>query len=333
MTHNEHNRGEIILYQSTDGTPAIDVRLESETLWLNLNQISTLFQRDKSVISRHLKKIFDSAELERNSVVAFFATTGSDGKTYTVEFFNLDAIISVGYRVNSLRGTQFRIWANSVLKHFLVQGYALNTKRLAQAQDNFKRLETLIEVVRRSLHEGSSELHEAQTALALIHDYAQSFSILSHYDSNSLDGTGATAEHRFTLTIESARGLVAELRRELKEKNLASQLFGRERDGALESCIASIYQSFGEEELYPTVEQKAANLLYFVIKNHPFVDGNKRIASLLFIRFLECNNILYRTDGTKRIAANTLVALALMIAASNPNERDAMISVVVNLLF
>jgi prophage maintenance system killer protein len=322
------NTNQVIIYQTPDGQATLDVTLEHDTVWLSLNQLSTLFERDKSVISRHLKNIFTEEELDRSSVVAKNATTANDGKTYEVEYFNLDAVISVGYRVNSKRGTQFRIWANKVLKDYLVKGYAINEQRLKEQTEQFNSLKQTVQLLGNVLKNKELTTDEATGLLKVVADYSYALDILDKYDHQQLSLTGTTDQQLFVATYDEAIQAI----KELKNKFGGSGLFGNEKDDSFKGSIGTIYQSFGGVEFYPTIEEKAANLLYFVVKNHSFSDGNKRIAAYLFVWFLEKNGILYREDGSKRIADNALVALTLMIAESKPDEKDMMVKVVVNLI-
>lgn len=319
---------QFIIYHTEDGKTAIDVKMEHDTIWLSLNQLTTLFERDKSVISRHLKNIFKEDELDRNSVVAKNATTANDGKTYFVEYYNLDAVISVGYRVNSKRGTQFRIWANQVLKEYLVKGYAVNEQRLREQAEQFNSLKHTVNLLGNVLKNKELTSEEATGLLKVVTDYSYALEILDKYDHQQLTLEGTSDHQLFIVTYEEAIQAI----KDLKDKFGGSSLFGNEKDSSFKGSIGTIYQSFGGVEFYPTIEEKAANLLYFVVKNHSFSDGNKRIAAYLFVWFLERNRILYREDGSKRLADNALVALTLMIAESKPEEKDMMVRVVVNLI-
>ncbi|KHJ38950.1 death-on-curing family protein [Pedobacter glucosidilyticus] len=319
---------QIIIYQTADGQTSIDVKLEADTVWLSLNQLTTLFGRDKSVISRHLKNVFTEEELDRHAVVAKNATTAQDGKTYEVEYYNLDAVISVGYRVNSKRGTQFRIWANKVLKEYLVKGYAVNEQRLREQTEQFNALKQTVNLLGNVLRNKKLSSDEATGLLKVVTDYSYALDILDKYDHQQLTLEGTSDQQLFIATYEEAMQAI----KDLKDKFGGSSLFGNEKDKSFRGSIGTIYQSFGGVEFYPTIEEKAANLLYFVVKNHSFSDGNKRIAAYLFVWFLEKNKILYREDGSKRIADNALVALTLMIAESKPDEKDMMVKVVVNLI-
>jgi len=311
----------IALYQAPDGTVSLEVKLEAETVWLNLNQMSGLFDRDKSVISRHLRNIFKTGELDRDSVVAFFATTAADGKTYQVEYYSLDAIISVGYRVNSKRGTQFRIWATNVLKNHLLRGYSANERRLKELNQAIRLIGSVAE--RKAL---SSD--EATALLSVVKDYSYALDLLDDYDHERVTAKDTTVRPVAPVSYDEVRRIIARLRAQFN----AGELFGAEKDKSLEGSLANIMQTFDGKELYPSLEEKAAQLLYSLVKNHSFVDGNKRIAAALFLWFLEKNTALYAADGSKRIADNALVAMTLLIAESRPEEKDVLTRVVVNLV-
>lgn len=319
------NRGKIVIYQTKDGKTSIDVKLENETVWLTLSQITELFDRDKSVVSRHISNVFREGELDRNSVVAKNATTASDGKIYQVEYFNLDVIISVGYRVKSQRGTQFRIWANKILKDYLIKGYAINQQvKAAQLED----LKSTVRLLSNVIEHKQLTLDEANGLLRVITDYTYGLDTLDKYDYQQLEVDSTTPTEEFRATYEEAMEAI----HLLQKKFGSSDLFGNEKDQSFKSSINTIYQTFGGEELYPSVEEKAAMLFYLVVKNHSFSDGNKRIAAFLFLWFLEKNGILYKSDGSKLIGNNTLVALTLMIAESRTEEKDVMVKVVINLI-
>jgi prophage maintenance system killer protein len=314
-------KGEIVLYKAPNGATALVVRLEQDTVWLNLNQIADLFMRDKSVISRHLANIFKTKELERNSVVAFFATTGPDGKIYQVEYFNLDAVLSVGYRVNSKRGTQFRIWATSVLREHIVKGYTENARRLKELRQSLQLVEHVLD-----RHEVSSD--EARALLRVVTDYSYALDLLDDYDHQRIPAAPVHKGRANAISYDEARAIIERLR----EKFGAPPVFGQEKDAGLHSSLNAIMQTFDGKDLYPGLEEKAAHLLYFLVKNHSFVDGNKRIAAALFLWFMEKNGQLYREDGTKRIADAALVAITLMIAESAPREKDPITRIVTNLI-
>jgi prophage maintenance system killer protein len=318
--------GKIILYQSEDGDTSVDVHLKDETVWLTLNQMAELLDRDKSVISRHLGNIFQTGELAREAVVAKNATTASDGKTYQVDYYNLDAIISVGYRVNSKRGTQFRIWATTILKDHLLRGYSLNRRRLAE-----KGVEEVRQVL--SLLAGILESHnlvsdEVLAVLEVVNRYARTWQLLLQYDENNLPAPETKHVTKSSLEIDKARQAIAALKKELMVRKEASEIFGQERGNALSGIIGAVQQTFGGKDLYPSVEEKAAHLLYFVIKDHPFTDGNKRIGSFLFLLFLKKNDLL----DQKSFSNKALVALALLTAASEPGQKELMVRLIVNLV-
>lgn len=305
--------GEIVLYQAPDGTVTLDVRLEQETIWLTQKQMAQLFQTERSVITKHLRNIFNTGELDKNSVCAFFAHTAADGKTYQTQYYNLDAIISVGYRVNSRRGTQFRIWATQVLRDHILKGYSVNARRLAELKQTLKLVASVTD--QRTL---SSD--EATALLRVVRDYAFALDVLDDYDHGRLPKLAPPARPVEPILPDEARQLVAAMRKHFS----GSDLFGREKDGGLESSLAAVLQTVGGQDAYPTLEEKAAALLYFLVKNHPFVDGNKRIGAALFLRFLEKNGALYRPDGTRRLSDEALVALTLLIAESPPREMETL---------
>ncbi len=316
----------VAIYQSADGQASLEVRLEQETVWLSLNQITELFGRDKSVISRHINNLFREGELKRESVVAKFATTAADGKTYQVDYFNLDVIISVGYRVKSLQGTQFRQWATRVLRDHLVQGYTINQQRLEEQTEKLTEMQRAVELLSRTLEQQQLVSDLGKDVLQVITDYAYALNLLDRYDHGTLSIEKTTGPAEFLLDYENANNIVQSMKGEF------DGLFGIEKDQGFKSAIGTIYQTFDGKELYPSAEEKAANLLYFIVKNHAFSDGNKRIAAAIFIYFLNANNILYRADGSKRLADNALVALTLLIAESKPEEKDTIVKVIVSLI-
>ena len=314
---------QIIIYQTEDGQTQVDVRMENETVWLSTNQMAMLFEREESNIRRHIINVFKEGELEKENNVHFLHV---NGVRKPVPFYNLDVIISVGYRVKSQRGVKFRQWANSVLKQYLVKGYAVNDRL---RRDQLGELRQLVQVVGRTLqHQDITATTDGQALFDVVVDYTYALDTLDNYDYERLCIERTTPQTAFRATYENA---MAEIRR-LHDKFGGSQWFGNEKDDSFKSSIGQIYQTFGGEELYPSVEEKAAMLLYLVTKNHSFSDGNKRIAATLFLWFMNNNGILYRSDGTKRLADNTLVALTLMIAESRTEEKDVMVKVVVNLI-
>ena len=318
---NENNQ--IIIYQTEDGQTQVDVRMENDTVWLTTSQMATLFEREESNIRRHVINVFKEGELEKANNVHFLHV---NGVKKPVPFYNLDVIISVGYRVKSQRGVKFRQWANKILKDYLVKGYAVNDRL---RRDQLGELQQLVQVVGRTLqYQDINATADGQALFDVVVDYTYALDTLDNYDYERLTIERTTSKEPFRATYENA---MREIRR-LHDKFGGSQWFGNEKDDSFKSSIGQIYQTFGGEELYPSVEEKAAMLLYLVTKNHSFSDGNKRIAATLFLWFLNNNGILYRTDGTKRLADNTLVALTLMIAESRTEEKDVMVKVVVNLI-
>ncbi len=322
----------IIIYQTADGQTSIDVKLENETVWLSQAQMAELFQKDRTVIGRHINNIFKEGELDRNMVCAKFAHTTRHGAIADKEqekeltLYSLDVIISVGYRVKSRRGTQFRIWANRVLKDYLVKGYAVNK---ALTEQRYTELKQLVSVLGRTVRtQEALTTDDALSLVAVVSDYTYALDTLDKYDYQQLAVEQTTNEEKFHATYDGAMQAIEGL----KAKFGGSQWFGNEKDDSFKSSIGQIYQTFGGQDLYPSVEEKAAMLLYLVTKNHSFSDGNKRIAATLFLWFMAGNGILYNPDGTKRIADNTLVALTLMIAESRTEEKDVMVKVVVNLI-
>ena len=317
------NRGEVVLYGAPDGSVRLDVRLEMETIWLDLSQIAALFERDKSVISRHLRNVFSAGELVREAVVARNATTAADGKTYQVEFFNLDAILSVGYRVNSRRGTQFRIWATQVLRDHLLRGYTVNQQRLEQ-------LNQAVRLIASAADRENLSGDEARALLRVVGEYSFALDLLDDYDHQRVAAAPPGGRLAHPLAAEEALRIVDRLR----ERFGAGTLVGRLRGDGLESALGAVMQSFDGRDLYPSLEEKAAHLLYFLVKNHPFVDGNKRIGAALFLWFLEKNGALSRRNGEPRVSGlrAALVALTLLIAESQPADRAVLVRIATHLL-
>jgi phosphoribosylaminoimidazolesuccinocarboxamide synthase len=320
---------QIVIYQSKDGKIQLDVKLENETVWLNRQQLSELFGRDIKTIGKHISNALKEELDDTISTVAKFATVQTEGNrevTRSIEYYNLDMIISVGYRVKSKRGVEFRRWANRVLKQYLIKGYAVNDRIRKQ---QIAELRQLVQVVSRTIVQqpvpASNESHQL---FDVVVDYTYALDTLDNYDYQRLNINKTTKEEYFHATYEKAIYEIEQLR----NKFGSSELFGNEKDDSFKSSIGQIYQTFDGVELYPSVEEKAAMLLYLVTKNHSFSDGNKRIAATLFLWFMNNNGILYREDGSKRIADNTLVALTLMIAESRTEEKDVMVKVVVNLI-
>lgn len=315
----------IEIYQSADGQAQLSVAVNQDTVWLSLDQMVELFERDKSVISRHLRNLFAEGELDRPSVVAKNATTAADGKTYKVDYYNLDVIISVGYRVKSRRGIQFRQWATRTLKQHLVAGYTLNQHRLQELGIEFEQAVTLLS---RTLANQQLVNNDGAAVLSVISDYARSWSLLQGYDEQSLSELTNKQVHMQALNLDDAIAAIGELKKTLITKGEASELFGNLRGDGLASAIATIEQGFGDDLFYPNVASRAAHLLYFVIKNHPLSDGNKRSGSFLFLWYLRMNQHLLAKPVEQLINDNTLVALALLVAESLPDQKKLMIRLV-----
>lgn len=322
------DRGEIIIYQTPDGITNLDVRLENETIWLTQAQMVDLFDSSKANISEHIKYIYKTQELEENATVRKFRTVRTEGRrevSRELEYYNLDMIIAIGYRVNTKRGTQFRIWANNVLKEYIVKGYVINQCAKTEQLEDLKQTVKLLSNV---LNTQNLTADEATGLLKVITDYMYALDMLDKYDYQSLEITDTTKEISFYATYENAMEAIGTLRRKFG----SGGLFGNEKDQSFQSSINTIYQTFDGKDLYPSIEEKAAMLLYLVVKNHSFSDGNKRIAAFLFLWFLEKNGILYKVNGSRLIENNMLVALTLMIAESRTEEKDIMVKVVVNLI-
>lgn len=317
----------IEIYRSQDGSVQLNVKLENETVWLTQSQMAELFGRDRTVIARHINNCYKEGELEKNITCAKFAHMGKDqDQMYETAMYNLDVIISVGYRVKSVQGTRFRQWANSVLKQYLIKGYVINQQIKL---DRYNELKDVVRLMARAIGMQEKVTNDEYGGLFnVISDYVYALDTLDHYDYQSLSIQQTTKEEPFRATYDNAMEAI----NALKDKFGGSQWFANEKDDSFKSSIGQIYQTFGGEELYPSVEEKAAMLLYLVVKNHSFSDGNKRIAAMLFLWFLNNNHVLYAEDGHKRIADNTLVALTLMIAESRTEEKDVMVKVVVNLI-
>ncbi len=322
-------KNEILIYTLPDGK--IDVKLDNETVWLSQKQMGELFQKGKATISEHIKNVFKEGELQVAGTVRKFRTVQieSDREVYRdIEHYNLDVIISVGYRVKSSRGTQFRIWANTVLKEYLVKGFSVNTKKLETYKHKYIELQNAVKILGNILKNKEILNNETESIIKVITDYAYGLEILDAYDFQRLQVTGTTKNETYRIEYAEAIKAIQELKKQLG----GSGLFGNEKDESFKSSLFTIYQTFDGVELYPSIEEKAANLLYFVVKNHSFVDGNKRIAAFIFVWFLEKNKNLYRSDGSKRIADNALVALTLLIAESKTSEKDTMVKVIINLI-
>jgi prophage maintenance system killer protein len=332
MTQSSINGGgEVVLYEAPDGQIRLDVRLEQDTVWLNQAQMAELFGRERSVITKHVGSVFRERELEAKSVCANFAHTAEDGKTYQVDHYNLDVVISVGYRVNSKRGTQFRIWATHTLRDHLLRGYTLNEKRLRER--GLGEIEQAVGLLARTLTQNTLVTDEGRAVLEVVQQYTRAWKLLLEYDEGRLaEAPVHPIKPAAGLSLADARTVIARLRESLAERGEATDLFGAERSDQLHGILGAIDQTFGGQPLYPTVQARAAHLLYFVIKDHPFADGNKRIGTLLFLEYLRRNGMLTLKDGRPRLADNAMVALALLVAESEPAQKNLMIRLILNLL-
>ena len=323
---------QIVIYRAKDGRTNLEVSLRRETVWLSQRQMAELFDKDTDTIGLHIRNVFKEKELdegattEESSVVQVEAGRSVRRK---VRFHNLDVIISVGYRVKSKQGTQFRIWATQILRDHLLRGYTVNERRLREQVTRLKELQATVDLLGRVIQERHLTGDEAEGLLKVVTDYSMALSLLDQYDHQQLTIRDTTSPTPFALTYAAAHAAIIRM---AAQSGMHSDLFGREKDQSFQSSIGAIYQTFGGRELYPSIEEKAAHLLYFVVKNHSFVDGNKRIAAFLFVWFLDANRILYRQDGTKRLADNALVALTLLIAESKPSDKDILIKVLVNMI-
>jgi death-on-curing family protein len=326
------NKGKIIIYKAKDGRTKLEINLQDETVWLTQKQIADLFDIERSVITKHLRNVFKEGELDKNSVCAFFAHTAEDGKTYRTQFYNLDAVLSVGYRASSKQATQFRIWATKTLKDHLIKGYTINKKRLKQRDVKLQELEKVIQLFRNAKQSKLLDQSEADGLLHVITEYANSWVLLQKFDEEKIIVKTAGKREKSILNYGKAKDNILELKKDLISGKKATDIFGQEREHGLEGILGNINQSFGGKALYPTVSEKAAHLLYFVIKDHPFVDGNKRIGSFLFIAYLSQNIYLLNKKGEKKINDNALVALALLVAQSNPKDKEVMIALITNFL-
>lgn len=326
MTAETTSKTDIAIYQADNGS--VEVRLQGDTVWLRQEQITQLFGRERSVITKHIKNVFAEGELEANSVCAKFAHTAADGKSYQVEHYNLDVIISVGYRVKSLQGTRFRQWATTVLRQHLTQGYSLNRQRL---EANAQELEAALLLVRKIAQNPELPQEAGRGLLDVVTRYARTFLLLQRYDEGLL--TDPPQQSGGTLpTPEQARAALAQLKSDLMGRSEATDLFARERGDGLDALLGNLDQTVFGDPAYPTVEAKAAHLLYFVIKNHPFADGNKRSGAFLFIDFLARNGRLLDGNGQPVINDIGLAALALLVAESDPAQKDTLIRLIMNML-
>ena len=316
----------IVLYQAPDGSSSLQVHLDHDTVWLTQKQMAELFAKDVRTINEHVRNIFREGELDELSVIRKYRITAADGKSYDTIHYNLDVIISVGYRVKSQQGTRFRQWATQVLRDHIVKGYTLNEQRLREESAKLQAMQQTVALLARTLTNQELVSDTGRDVLRVIDDYAYALATLDRYDHGTLAIEGTTRQALHVIGYDEGIRIVNAMKGDF------NGLFGLEKDQGFKSALGAIYQTFGGEELYPSVEEKGANLLYFVVKNHAFSDGNKRIAAALFIYFLGMNGILYHADCSKRLADNALVALTLLIAESRPEEKETIVKVIVNLI-
>lgn len=321
----------ILIYKDENNSIRTEVQLENETVWLTQAQMVDLFKNTKQNISLHINNIFKEGELDRNSVVKDSLTTAADGKSYKTKYYNLDVIISVGYRVKSKQGTQFRVWANKVLKEYLIQGYALDQARLQKQTQQLKQLEKTLELFQR-VQSVELKSSEANGLLSVLTNYTHSFILLNQYDTGNFPKNELNTHITYIIDHSTALEAIKDLKKRLIEEQQATELFGRQKDNSFEALLGNIIQSFGGEYLYPSIEEQAAHLLYFIIKNHPFSDGNKRIGAFMFVWFLQLNQHHLKRNGDVKINDNALVAMALLVAQSDPAHKDIMIQLIVNLI-
>jgi death-on-curing family protein len=329
MGQKKFQGGEVIIYRSKEGKAELEVKLQEETIWLDAHQMAEIFDVDRSVIVNHIGNIYKDKELKPNSTCAIFAQVAKDGKRREMNFYNLDVIIAVGYKVNSKRATQFRIWATSVLKDHILKGYTLNQKRLQEK--GLSEFEEAVGLIKRTLQNRALNDAESKGLLEVITNYASTWILLQKYDEAAIKEP-KTKKSKKKFDYVYCGQAIEQLKKELMKKKEATDLFGNERNDQFQAILGNIHQTFDKQELYPSIEEKAAHLLYFVIKDHPFTDGNKRIGSFLFIVFLAQNKYLYRKNGEKKLNDNALTALALLIAESDPKQKQLMILLIMNFL-
>lgn len=323
---------DVVIYE--DGTVALSTTVDNESVWLSQKQMGELFGKSVKTINEHVNNVFKEGELEKDSTVRKFRIVQSEGEREVqrdIDFYNLDVIISVGYRIKSKQGTQFRIWANKILKEYLINGYVLNQEKLQQKK--IDELDKTIQLIKQGLENQALSTTEAKGFVEIISNYAKSWALLQGYDEQSLEEVAEHKEQKFILDYDEAKEAIAKLKKVLMAKGEATELFGQEKAGELKGNLLNIYQSFGGEELLPSIEHKSANLLYYVIKGHPFNDGNKRIGAYLFVLFLHKNGILHKPNGEPKINDNALASLALLVAISAPEQKDIIIKLVMNMLY
>ena len=329
MTKNKTQKGEIVIYKTPQG-PEIRVKLEKDTVWLDAHLMARLFGVNRPAIVKHINNVYKSGELDKKLTCSILEQVAADGKIRKMNLYNLDMIISVGYRVNSKQATRFRIWATKILKRYLLKGYALNERRLLQLRSQFKDLQNTINFLqKKSKHQLLTG--QEKEILDLLANYSKTLTLLEQYDKGRIKLV-KKSRAEFVLEYEEAKRVIREIKKGLIRKKEASELFGQDNKGRLAGIIKNIYQTFKGKELYPSLEEKAAHLLYFIVKDHPFVDGNKRIASFLFVYFLDKNNFLYKENCERKMNDNALTALALLIAVSEPKDKDILIKIITNLI-
>ena len=323
---NDFQKGEIVIYTSEDGSVSLDTKLENETIWLTQKQMAELFDKNVRTVNEHINNIFKEGELDKDSVIRNSRTTANDGKQYDTNFYNLDVIISVGYRVKSIRGTKFRIWANKIIKEFITKGYVINEKALKAKQEQIQALQSTISLLTRSIENQISTVDEAQNVAKILDNFAKGLNLLDNFDHKTLDTKGSTEKEAVIIEEREYLEIIDKMKSEF-----ASDVFANPKDGSFASSINQIYQTFGGKDCYPTLEEKAATLLYLITKNHSFSDGNKRIAASCFLYFLDKNNMLYK-NSFPIIDSSALFALTLLIAESKPEEMDIMKQIVISVL-
>lgn len=334
MASNSETPQQMFIYQADDGSFQTEVRLNSDTIWLSQKQMSELFKTSTDNIGLHLKNIYSEGELKESSTTEDFSVVRHEGSREVkrqVKHYNLDAIISVGYRVNSKQGTQFRVWANNVLKDYMTQGYALNERRLKQQTEQIEKLKQTL-VLFHKAQQKNLNLEEASGLLSILTEYSHSFFLLNQYDTGNFPKHGLNCNLTQEINEKEAVQAISRLKQDLMDKNEASHLFGNAKDDSFAGILGAIVQSFDGRYLYPSIEEQAAHLLYFVVKNHPFTDGNKRIGAFMFIWFLQRNNHHLKKNGEAKINDNALVAITLLVAQNPPEQKDMMIALIINLI-
>ena len=323
-------KSSIVIYRPKGGEVKLEVKLEKETIWLDSHQMSKIFGVNRPAIVKHVNNIYQTGELNKKSTCSILEQVAADGKVRKMNLYNLDTIISVGYRVNSRQATRFRIWATKILKEHLIKGYTINKDRLSGSEDRLKKLQEAINFLQKKSRTKLLKGQE-QEIINLLANYSHSLSLLEKYDKNKLEKSSET-KSKLVLKYDDCLSVIKSIKKDLLSKNEASDIFGNEVSHKLESIIGNLYQTFSRKELYCNLEEKAAHLLYLIIKDHPFTDGNKRIASFLFVYFLDRNNCLFRKNGERKINDNGLTALALLIAESAPKEKDQMVALITQLI-